>query len=63
MQSSANETGCHHLWGKSERAIFAIITSLLLPIFDSKLAIRQWGRIKVALRRHPPHLAVSSNDS
>jgi hypothetical protein len=29
-----NKREIHHLWGKSERAIFAIITSLLLPIFD-----------------------------
>jgi len=37
-----NKRENHHLWGKSERAIFAIITSLLLPIFISKLPIRQW---------------------
>jgi len=38
----------HHLWGKSERAIFAIITSLLLPIFISKLPIQQWNRGNVS---------------
>jgi hypothetical protein len=39
-----NEQRRHHLWGKSERAIFAIITSLLLPIFVSKLPTHQWGK-------------------
>ena len=51
----------HHLWGKSERAIFAIITSLLLPIFTCNYQSTNEGEGKI-LRRHPPRLEVSSND-